>query len=397
MTQTLALFLDAYRELNSKRLFWLVLILSGLVVASFACLGIDERGVTLLWYNLGDFGGFVNSNLLPPEQLYKTLFSEFGIKFWLAWLATILALVSTAGMIPDFIASGAIELTLSKPISRLRLFFTKFLMGLLFVTMQVSIFTFASFLVIGIRGHAWQPGVFLAIPLVMVFYSYLFSVCVLVGLVTRSTITSLLLTLLFWLFLFCLNATDAIILQGREVNAMRIESVSARIERMERATVTQLRKKAAGDEVARGVPEEEAARHAEALTFTTEQINENNAALPKLRRDLADARTNTPKWQFASRVAVTAKTIFPKTSETTALLERALIERMDISTPKSDEEDSTIKGFGERMSRADQQRLAARMDNVLRSRSVGWVLGTSLGFEACVLGIAGWLFVRRDF
>ena len=27
---------DAYRELNSKRLFWIVLMLSGLVVAGFA-------------------------------------------------------------------------------------------------------------------------------------------------------------------------------------------------------------------------------------------------------------------------------------------------------------------------------------------------------------------------
>ena len=31
MTQTCAIFLEAYRSLNSKKLFWLVLILSGLV------------------------------------------------------------------------------------------------------------------------------------------------------------------------------------------------------------------------------------------------------------------------------------------------------------------------------------------------------------------------------
>ena len=33
MTQTCAIFLEAYRSLNSKKLFWIVLILSGLVVS----------------------------------------------------------------------------------------------------------------------------------------------------------------------------------------------------------------------------------------------------------------------------------------------------------------------------------------------------------------------------
>jgi hypothetical protein len=33
----------------------------------------------------------------------------------------------------------------------------------------------------------------------------------------------------------------------------------------------------------------------------------------------------------------------------------------------------------------------------LRKRSLWWVLGTSLAFEGLVLGIAGVIFVRRDF
>ena len=33
MTQTLAIFLDAYRDLNSRKLFWLAVAISALVVA----------------------------------------------------------------------------------------------------------------------------------------------------------------------------------------------------------------------------------------------------------------------------------------------------------------------------------------------------------------------------
>ena len=36
MTQTLALLLDAYRELNAKKLFWVVLAISLIVVLSVA-------------------------------------------------------------------------------------------------------------------------------------------------------------------------------------------------------------------------------------------------------------------------------------------------------------------------------------------------------------------------
>ena len=105
MRQTLAIFLDAYRELNSKRLFWITLGLSGLVVLAFAIVGIDDRGLLLLSWH---FPSPINSSIIPADTFYKWLFLGLGIKFWLTWLATILALVSTAGIIPDLVSSGSI-------------------------------------------------------------------------------------------------------------------------------------------------------------------------------------------------------------------------------------------------------------------------------------------------
>ncbi len=42
-TQTWGLLVDAYRELNSKKLFWVVLMLSGLVVLAFAAWASTRR------------------------------------------------------------------------------------------------------------------------------------------------------------------------------------------------------------------------------------------------------------------------------------------------------------------------------------------------------------------
>jgi len=399
MTQTLALLQDSYRQLNSQKLFWLTLFLSGLVVAGFASIGIDKNGISLLWFEVGDFGAGINSDLIPPDQLYKRIFANFGISFWLAWLATILALVSTAGMIPQFIASGAIELTLSKPIGRVRLFLTKFGVGLLFTTLQVAIFTTACFLVIGFRGKSWEPGVFLAIPLVVLFYSYLYSVCVLLGLITRSTIASLLLTLLFWLFLFGLNATDGIMLQLREVNAMRIEQLTTRIERLEAVAIKGITedRARARREAAEGIRDAEAPPLGEGEP-TREEIEQRDSRIAKMRTDLAKAKERAPQWQFWTRVVVAAKTVFPKTSETVSLLERRLLK--DLNLKGDDEETARDPGnvisMGN-MSRADQRQLTQRIEKVIKSRSVAWVIGTSIGFELVVLGIASWVFARRDF
>ena len=45
LIQTGAMFVDAYRELHSKKLFWITLVLSLLVVVSFAFVSINDKGL----------------------------------------------------------------------------------------------------------------------------------------------------------------------------------------------------------------------------------------------------------------------------------------------------------------------------------------------------------------
>ena len=147
----------------------------------------------------------------------------------------ILAVISTAAIVPDFVSGGAVELALSKPIGRVRLFLTKYFMGLLFVTLQVGVFSLASFLVIGLRGGAWEPRLFMAIPIVVGVFSFLFCVSALVGLLTRSTIAALLLTLLFWIFLFILNAADSSTLLIKAQTLAQVAQTSVSLKSRQRA------------------------------------------------------------------------------------------------------------------------------------------------------------------
>jgi len=389
LTQTWSLLVDAYRELNTKKLFWITMLLSGLVVVAFALIGNNAEGLTIAGYTIEI--PFLSTAVIPTETLYKLTFTNLGIGIWLTWIATVLALVSTSSMFPDFIAGGSIETTLSKPISRGRLFLTKYFTGLLFVGMQVAVFATACFLVIGIRGKAWEPAIFLAVPVVLIFFSYLFSVCTLLGLLTRSTIASLLLTLLFWFFLFCLNITDGFIQQFSTINQVRLEGMPARIERAE----TRARARYQNEWREANTPEGASQEEIDALIPpqpTPEELEQQSESLRNLREEFATIQKNRPRWDLASNVSFGVKTFFPKTQETIALLERWMVDLADLPKPPAQEPDD----FGP-MAGVNQGEVQQRMLEQARSRSVWWILGTSLAFEGVVLLLAMRIFKRRDF
>ena len=387
MKQTLALFLDAYRELNHRRLFWITVVLSGLVVVAFAAIGNDEEGLTFLHWSIPF--PLVSTAFIPKADFYKFIFSSLGIGYWLSWLATIVALISTASIFPDFVDRGSIDLMLSKPISRMRLFLTKFATGLLFAGIQVTVFTIASFFVIGLRGGDWEPWILVAIPLVVVFYSYLFAVQAVIGLLTRSVIASVIGVMLFWIVVSLVQSGDTVTLAWRVTQEITVEKREVRYDNLKERTeaAEALRSDLAmrfdaGD---RSIEEElaEATREAD---LRAGRLLASGEELEEEREILASARQ--VNWWFHS-----ANTVLPKTSETINIVTRLLVKHAGMQTPG--EEDQSIRQFGEMVGRGEfNQRFEAARDE---SHSYLWILGTSLGFEAIVLAFGVWRFSRRDY
>ena len=365
MMQTLALLKDAYRELNHRKLFWVTLGLSGLVVVAFAMLGNDEDGLTVLHWSIPI--PLFSTDIIPRGDFYKFVFAALGVGYWLTWIATILALISTASIFPDFVGSGSIDLMLSKPIARTRLFLTKFMVGLLFVTLQVTVFTFASIAVIGIRGGEWEPWLLLAIPLVVVFYSYLFCVQAVIGMVTRSAIASIIGVMIFWLVCFGLQSADGIVMMGRVMSELSVEKLEKRVE---------------------------------GQTKMIDMVDESErparvVRVKELNDDLTERRGELATWQTAGWWVHGANTVLPKTGETTDLLIRVLKERVGLVLPDPGGNEEDVQMFGGNVGRAEyEEAVDGEYD---RSHSPTWVLGTSLLFEACVLGFGAFWFSRRDF
>jgi len=365
MRQSWAILLDAYRELNSRRLFWVTLILSAAFVGGFALLGADDQGLSFLKWHW---------NVPHGRAIYKSIFNSFIIGTWLTWVATILALVSTATIFPEFISGGAIDLYLSKPIGRLRLFFLKYLAGLLFVTMQVALVAGGSFLVMGFRAHDWRPAIFLSIPVVVCFFSYLFGICVLLGVSTRSTIAALMLTLVCWAAFALIDRGEEGLLFLRSQSQWQVEQYEAEERSAE-------------------------SRRQEALANNHPELA---AAFQRQRDDAhkeaASAASSAKPWRIAQSVAYGVKMVVPKTFETTRLLERWIYRDPGEAEAAAGIRDEDARAPSDpRDQRQGMVAGARESEQEVRHRSVVWIIGTSLAFEAVAVCLAAWIFCRRDY
>ena len=354
--QTWGVLVAAYRELNARKLFWVALALNALIIAAIAAVGVDEKGISVFGFDLPI--SRVNSKTFPDGRIYKLIFAAVGVGLWLSWLSTILALLSTASMFPD-LASGGVDTMLSKPIGRTRLFVTKFVSGLLFTALQVSVFSALAFLVIGIRGGSWEWGIFVVVPLMVVFFSYLFCVQAVVGLVTRSPIASVIVTLLFWIFVFLVDTGERFTMVGRVASQLEIEAIEARMAKVEN--------------------------------------EERKSGFVKLRDEAQEA---LPNWTLAHGIFFAAKTVLPKTSETAQLTGRVLALATEI--PVEDEEETVDED--ERRQRGlftsnfvSERKLRAAIEKEYESRNPWWIVGTSLAFVGATLSFGAWHFRRRDF
>jgi hypothetical protein len=373
MSQSSAIFLDAYRELNAKRLFWVTLILSAVIVGAFALLGITPTGLKLVTYDI---------EIRDPAYWYKWVFS-IVVGFWVAWGAVVLALISTAGIFPDFMAGGSIDLYFSRPIGRLRLFLLKYATGLLFTLLQASVFAVLAFVVFGLRGGQWNSTIFLIVPVVVCLYSYLFAITVLLGVWTRSTIAAVLLTVVAWALFFAVGWTE-----GKLFNLRTQQAYIARVMQKEVDDI---------DATLKDLKDHPSITNAFG-------IRESSLRSRRERAVAQAGKANEIHGQFATwhAIAYAVATVIPKTGETIDLFDRQLFNDNDLQS-RTRADKTMIENVMRNADEDMKQQISLSKDAELeaerarRGRSILWVLGTSFGFEAVILTMAAWMFCRRDY
>ncbi len=192
-----AIVSDTINEIRVKKLFWINLMLSLFALGAMACWSFDDQGAHFLHYSF-ESDWWNTSHPIFRSTISTYVVNAILISIYIGWLGTGLGLVSTSGIFPSMMDKGAIECILSRPVSRWKLFFAKYIGSLFFMAAQAVFFVVLSFVVMGLRWKVWFPGYLWTIPLLVVLFSYLYCMCVLFALWTRSGLASLLLTLAFW-------------------------------------------------------------------------------------------------------------------------------------------------------------------------------------------------------
>lgn len=371
MIQIFAILQDSLRLLLSRKLFWLSLGLS--VLASVALFGLytfNEQGIRFLWFDT-----FKNPMLRAssdgPRLFVSGLFNEFYVRFWLAWAAIILAIISTASVLPEFLSGGSIELSLSKPISRLTLYSAKVLGSLLFVFAQTSVGVGAAVLLLGFLHGLWLPNALLAIPFITLQFFYLYSFSALLAVITRSTLACLLGTAVFWFLIFLVqfasNRLDEVAAQGR-----------ARLEREERRA-----------------------------TLVRAQFEENNrdptplesAKLLNHERVIKDQQNmldSISPWRQSLNIA---KLIVPKTGDVQTIVANvtgAPNAREVVGLFETEERPMRPRHMSEEQW-DDIREVDAAGKTAIRNISAAKSLGSSAGISLVIFGLGALIFARRDF
>jgi len=207
-----ALFRDAlYQVLDNKVFRILSGVVLSFVLATFL-VGAREDSLTLL------FGW--------KELYYEDIFAFFGLPFpgiegageilvqriqtllvdYLAGtLGIIFAISATAFFVPRMLEKGAADTLFSKPVSRLALLLSRYMAGLLFVALLATVLVGGMHLGFLLNSGYSDPGFLWSIASLVYLFGLLHGVSILVGVVTRSTVASILLTLFFALFTSCVH------------------------------------------------------------------------------------------------------------------------------------------------------------------------------------------------
>ncbi len=222
---------DTFRQARSNGVYWFMLGVS--VICIFVCLSIgvsgnvpeSEEGVTYL-----PKGDPRINKILPDDKSVVVVDGEITFAFgairaqatrprdqevrFIQWsliglvadtLGVLMALIWTAGFLPTFVNPSTAAVLLAKPIPRWTLLFGKFIGVLVFVAFQVTIFAVGTWFALGLRTGYWDAQYLLSLPLLLIHFSVFFSFSALLAVTTRSTVTCIFGTMLFWLICWAMN------------------------------------------------------------------------------------------------------------------------------------------------------------------------------------------------
>jgi ABC-type transport system involved in multi-copper enzyme maturation permease subunit len=184
------------RELSSKATMYVLAGISTLILIGTAfvvSVSASDAGSTLML-----FGQPASPVPVPFDELVKFIRQmQAGLAGGLFTGIMLFGVFATAGIVPDMLERGTVDLYLSKPIARWELLLGKYLGGVVAIGLNIIYFLLGAWLVFGLRTGVWDPTLLLSSLTMMFMFACLFALVTFAGVWTRSTATTIILTYLF--------------------------------------------------------------------------------------------------------------------------------------------------------------------------------------------------------
>jgi len=216
-----ALLLDALYQVLDNKVFRILVVVIGLLILMPLFMAFREDGVQLLFgtwsfpYDkfLDSFGAMMGASGSVVSSMSSSEVQELCIQAYQSLIITglmgnlgiFICLAATAFFIPQMVEKGAADTVFSKPVSRITLLLARYLTGVLFVGILACLLVFGTHFALLI-GSGASDSAFLWNALALTYkFSLLYAVTLLIGVVTRSTVASILLTIIFMMFNGCVH------------------------------------------------------------------------------------------------------------------------------------------------------------------------------------------------
>jgi ABC-type transport system involved in multi-copper enzyme maturation permease subunit len=151
------------------------------------------------------FGAVALPNPLPLGMVLwfieEKIINGFG-----ATITLLIGVVITGFFIPNMLRKGALDLLVTKPISRPALLVYKYIGGLSYMVILTVATVGGIWFVLAVRSGFWDPSFLLLIPILTFTFAILYAFSTLIAVLTRSSIAAILLTCGFAFFLFIVGA-----------------------------------------------------------------------------------------------------------------------------------------------------------------------------------------------
>lgn len=193
----LTIILNTFREAIAKKIFIGYYIIYTIIILVF-----------LFAVNLDTVEGVIS--LTDVQQSVVSLQAIMTSVSYL--LVLIFCIISSASFVPSMVDKGTIDLLLSKPLSRFNILMSKYLGAVIFVGISLVYFIGAIWLILSVKSGYWNFNFLFTILSLTFAFAVMYSIVVLIGLTTQSSIIAILVNL-FLLFVICpiLGARETVI------------------------------------------------------------------------------------------------------------------------------------------------------------------------------------------